>query len=247
MNFTASVFLLFFILIEFPSYSQRSGKITYTCTTNFEDNTSHREGSQSTFVLYFSNQESLYVNEDEAVAATAGNDHFKITITGASVYKDFIQKRISGQDFILTKAYIVQEPLFDIKWELTKEHKKIGSYLCQKAISVFRGRTYHAWFTTDIPVSNGPWKLHGLPGLILEAYDTTGVVTFLARSIEQTETSAKVAPPSKGITVTRETFVAEREKKLKQLQQFLKSSTSKSPSAEVTVSIKLSDTLEIGE
>ena len=60
----------------------------------------------------------------------------------------------------------------NIVWNTTNETKKIGTFICNKATTSFRGRDYTAWFTLKIPVSFGPWKLNGLPGLILEAYDT---------------------------------------------------------------------------
>ena len=53
------------------------------------------------------------------------------------------------------------------------------------ATSDFRGRHWTAWFATDIPVSDGPWKLGGLPGLILEAYDKGHQYTFTAVGLER--------------------------------------------------------------
>jgi GLPGLI family protein len=70
------------------------------------------------------------------------------------------------------------------KWTLFNETKQIGKYSCQKATTQFRGRDYTVWFTPDIPVRFGPWKLNGLPGLILEASDTLNEVYFFANSIE---------------------------------------------------------------
>ena len=59
------------------------------------------------------------------------------------------------------------------KWMIRQDSvKQIAGYPCQLAYCHFRGRTWEAWFTTDIPMGNGPWKLSGLPGLILEAYDS---------------------------------------------------------------------------
>ena len=61
--------------------------------------------------------------------------------------------------------------------------KKIGNFLCQKAVSNFRGRDYVAWFAKDIPVHAGPWKFYGLPGLILEVYDENGKFHIQAQEI----------------------------------------------------------------
>ena len=53
------------------------------------------------------------------------------------------------------------------------------------ATADFRGRRWTAWFATDIPVSDGPWKLGGLPGLILEAYDDGQQHVFTAVGLER--------------------------------------------------------------
>ena len=76
-----------------------------------------------------------------------------------------------------------QEPLPQIKWELSSEKKTILGYSCQLATCRFRGRNYSAWFTLALPLSAGPWKFSSLPGLILEVYDDTGEVKYTADEI----------------------------------------------------------------
>ena len=53
-------------------------------------------------------------------------------------------------------------------------------YICQLATCHYRGRIWNAWFSPDIPVSEGPWKLFGLPGLVLEANDADSHYTYKA-------------------------------------------------------------------
>jgi len=60
-----------------------------------------------------------------------------------------------------------------IKWQLIPgDTKEILGYACQKASANFAGRDYEAWFTTEIPVSDGPYKFGGLPGLIVQLHDS---------------------------------------------------------------------------
>ena len=57
-------------------------------------------------------------------------------------------------------------------WKIIEEKKKEKNYNLQKAITNFGGREWSAWFTTDIPIPEGPYKFGGLPGLIVEIYDS---------------------------------------------------------------------------
>ena len=56
-------------------------------------------------------------------------------------------------------------------WKLSDEKKKLNDLNLQKATANWGGRNWTAWFTTDIPFQEGPYKFHGLPGLIVELFD----------------------------------------------------------------------------
>src|SRR5690625_217000 len=71
-----------------------------------------------------------------------------------------------------------------LNWHITDESKEIGGYIAIKAEVTFRGRDFEAWFTPEIPISAGPWKLHGLPGMILEVNDKEGQYSWYARNIK---------------------------------------------------------------
>lgn len=71
------------------------------------------------------------------------------------------------------------------QWELRDSVKTILGYPCQLAVADYRGRTWWAWFTFEIPISDGPWKLGGLPGLVLEAQDSDGDYSFVATGMWQ--------------------------------------------------------------
>lgn len=73
---------------------------------------------------------------------------------------------------------LVKDTYGGFNWNVGSETKVIEGYTCYKAEAYYRGRTWTAWFTPQIPVPFGPWKLLGLPGLILQAYDATGEVSF---------------------------------------------------------------------
>ncbi|EHG22741.1 hypothetical protein HMPREF9332_01239 [Alloprevotella rava F0323] len=77
------------------------------------------------------------------------------------------------------------EDIPDFKWKILSKSKVIMGYNCQCATTTFRGRDYEAWFTADIPLSCGPWKFHGLPGLILEVADVKNEFHFTVNGISQ--------------------------------------------------------------
>lgn len=78
-----------------------------------------------------------------------------------------------------------EEPIPHIKWVTTDTTMNIAGYECFMATAEVHGRKWTAWFTPEIPVSDGPWKLCGLPGLILQAACDGGQYSFVADGIQQ--------------------------------------------------------------
>ncbi|WP_417429141.1 GLPGLI family protein [Halpernia sp.] len=61
----------------------------------------------------------------------------------------------------------------EMNWKISPEKDKIGSWEVQKATLEMFGRKWIAWFSTEIPFPDGPYKFHGLPGLIVKISDET--------------------------------------------------------------------------
>ena len=93
-----------------------------------------------------------------------------------------------------------EEPMPEIGWQMAEGDTVIAEYPCQKAVGTFRGRTWTAWFTMDIPVSDGPWKLCGLPGLILKASEADGYFGFTCIGISKGDGKSFSPLKTKGMT-----------------------------------------------
>ena len=101
------------------------------------------------------------------------------------IYKNYPEGRMTVTDVLILQDYRYVDSLHAQTWTMGDSTREVLGYTCQQATADFRGRRWTAWFATDIPVSNGPWKLGGLPGLILQAYDEGQQHVFTAVGLER--------------------------------------------------------------
>ena len=101
------------------------------------------------------------------------------------IYKNYPEGCMTVTDGLILQDYRYVDSLHTQTWTMGDSTREVLGYTCQQATANFRGRLWTAWFATDIPVSDGPWKLGGLPGLILEAYDEGQQHVFTAVGLER--------------------------------------------------------------
>ena len=110
-----------------------------------------------------------------------GNPNVFATLEGhkkSFLYKDYSANQIIEYDYFDMTPWRYTEEWVKPEWEITDETKEIVGYECVKAVTDYRGRKWVAWFAPELPLQEGPWKLCGLPGLILEAYDVNRDYVF---------------------------------------------------------------------
>ncbi|WP_295199758.1 GLPGLI family protein [uncultured Chryseobacterium sp.] len=101
------------------------------------------------------------------------NRHDKPNQINYKVVKDYPDFRTYLSTKISTDQYKVKEDQKPV-WKILPDKQKIGEYMAQKATTSYGGRDWIAWFTSEIPFQDGPYKFYGLPGLIVKIEDTTG-------------------------------------------------------------------------
>lgn len=201
------LFLIFFQTII--GYSQQDSQglslVNYTFDLNIFNFT---EGIPYKSKLFFNDSTSLFIYNNMYIEGVTGffkkvgdrsgrvdGVHFfrDFDEIGNRFYLEFSTNKLTCRELIRDEyEVIVEDSNIDFNWEITNETKQIGKYTCHKATTKnFRGRNYEAWFTYDIPVPTGPWKFHGLPGLILEVHDDKDLVNITFNSIID-DTSEKV-------------------------------------------------------
>ncbi len=142
-------------------------------------------------LLTFNNDESIYEidhtksfidsisqenkTEEIVFGLTSNNNTF--------VYKDFLKNKMTYTNSLQFKDFHIGDSLNIMNWELHDKKKEILGYTCTEATTLYGGRLYIAYFTDEIPISNGPWRFNGLPGVILDVKSIDNYFNITATSI----------------------------------------------------------------
>lgn len=205
-------YILFLLSFSaFLNYAQNLS-VNYVDEINFPDNP--KNNSSFGWRLDVTNGISLYApieeikDEEKPVTVVIEGETFEtvsLVHNNYTIYyfdqsnnTQILQMRNKGKD------YLVKEPLQKFKWTILDESKQIDNYKCRAAKTIdANGYEIKAWFAPEIPVSLGPGRYIGLPGLILEV--KIGFKHYLAKRI-QFSLDSEINPPSTGRIMTREEY-----------------------------------------
>ncbi|GAB6982750.1 GLPGLI family protein [Prevotella dentasini] len=159
-------------------------------------------------VLEIGNHSSKYYSELTAIYQNTIDSMRKAKVD-IEIFVDYVQNTDKGQTYQIYKNYPqdgqltwngsfyekiffgYEENLPTIEWEFLEGDTTIIGYPCKKAKGTLRGTDWTVWYAIDLPYSDGPWKLCGLPGVILKATESRGCFNFTAIGIE---TAKEIVP-----------------------------------------------------
>ena len=201
--------------------------------------------NQKTFILNFDQKTSTYKEDiqlDAPKPQVGGAGVMLMSFGGAgngSVYfKNIKEKRFSNQTEIMGKRFLVKDELTEYEWELSSETKNIGNYTCYKAtfteevenirMTFDNGESKEekkkekiittAWYTLQVPISNGPGNYQGLPGLILEINDGKKTIVCTEIILNPAD-KIKLQEPEKGKVVSQKKYDEIQKEKTKEMME----------------------------
>ncbi|UOE49232.1 GLPGLI family protein [Mucilaginibacter sp. SMC90] len=151
-------------------------------------------------------QDALFRKQVQQQVANSPDGHVNIQRRSSGSGTEYYQfpngKKLMRKEPLLFNNYLITDALPPIEWKISGDTATFGGLHCQKATTHFKGRDYTAWFSPDLLLHIGPWKLNGLPGVIVEAYDTRKDVIFKFDGVEKavisTQKDAQAASQPQG-------------------------------------------------
>lgn len=134
------------------------------------------------------------------------------------LYYNFPKKEQLEQVEFMTRFFLIASPIEGKGWKLTTKKKKVLDYVCMGADIEMGDETITAWFTPEIPISVGPEKFHGLPGLIL-GLEKNEEVFMLATAVDlSAPNEVDISQPQKGQKVARQKMEKIKVEKIKEFE-----------------------------
>lgn len=124
-----------------------------------------------------------------------------------TVFQNFPAGKMTVWSVITPDYYTYEETGRPVRWSLSEDTDTLCGYPCRKATGSYGGRQWTAWYAPEIPAQFGPWKLTGLPGLILAATDSEGIHRFTAISFRPATAPISPLPQQSALSTTREKFI----------------------------------------
>lgn len=122
--------------------------------------------------------DSIIMRSSQEQIANAAMEGKLSTGEYMTIYKNYPEGKLTHTEKICQDWFRYEEDMPQFEWEMTDSVANVLGYECQSARCNFRGREWTVFYTEEIPLSEGPWKLHGLPGLIMKATDEKGHYSF---------------------------------------------------------------------
>lgn len=118
--------------------------------------------------------------------------------------------RMTAIDKIIPQRYTVDGEQPQIDWQIAEDTMTISGYPCQKAVGDYAGRTWVCWYTESVPLLLGPWKLGGLPGLIVAAHDADSVHQFQFCGLIKRDVTIRYAESNRRKHISQRDFIRQR-------------------------------------
>ncbi len=183
---------------------------------------------EKTYILTFNKEESFFEEDEKLDAMSGATDSWGKNFSPGKQYKNVKTNSLLQSQEFYGKQFLVEDKLLEIAWSMGSETKKIGNYTCFKAtatIPVADLEWYNfswssmsqneddsvktteviAWYSPQIPVSQGPLEYWGLPGLILEV--NVGNTTMLCSKIVMNpQEKSTIEAPQKGKIINKKDY-----------------------------------------
>jgi len=129
-----------------------------------------------------------------------------------TIMVNIADEKMTVYEDIPVHHYVYEEEA-NLRWNILDDTLTVSGYLCNKAITNYGGRRWTAWFTEEVASTAGPWKFHGLPGLIVKCFDDDVIFTFeLFELVNRVFPITMEEAKRPNVKIKREKFIERRNK-----------------------------------